>query len=286
MRRKRLMQGSGRLFALLLSAASILPFIGAAAAEVASVPPGGGVDRQAEIDGAASALQLGNAFGAVANAVQPAVVFIRVETVRGGMRPPPDMPRSLRGAFAGAFPRATTTSGTGFIILPDGYIVTNHHVVEGALRVFVRLFDGREYEAEIVGEDALSDIAVLRIEETGLPTAHLGDSDQLRVGEWVLAIGNPMGNTLMFSVTAGIVSATRRSMVMPGSEASVQEFIQTDAVANSGNSGGPLVDLYGQIVGMNSAIASRSGYYQGYTLAIPANLIQMTCPQEWYHILC
>ncbi len=273
MRRIRLTEGKGRLFALTLAAASILPLTDASAAVTASPSSGGGVDQQAEIEGTASALQLGNAFAAVADAVQPAVVFIRVETVTTGLRPPRGMPTSLQDAFAGVFPRSSTTTGTGFIILPDGYIVTNHHVVDGARRVFVRLFDGREYEAEIVGEDALSDIAVLRIDETDLPTAFLGDSDQVRVGEWVLAIGNPMGNTLMFSVTAGIVSATDRSIVLRGSAGSVQEFIQTDAVANSGNSGGPLVDLYGHIVGMNSAIASRSGYYQGYTLAIPANLI-------------
>ena len=273
MRRIRLTEGRGRLFALMLAAASVLPLTDASAAVTAS-PSGSGVgDQKAEIEGTALALQLGNAFAAVAGAVQPAVVFIMVETVTTGLRPLRDMPTGLRGTFAGTFPRATTTSGTGFIVLPDGYIVTNHHVIDGARRVFVRLFDGREYEAKIVGEDALSDIAVVKINETNLPTVALGDSDQVRVGEWVLAIGNPMGNTLMFSVTAGIVSATDRSMALPNSTGSVQEFIQTDAVANSGNSGGPLVDLHGRIVGMNSAIASRSGYYQGYTLAIPANLI-------------
>ena len=268
MRRIRLTEGRGRLFALTL-AASILPF-NSASASVGASPSAGVVDeQQVEIEGTASALQLGNAFAGVADAVRPAVVFIMVETVTSGLRMPPGMPASLWGPFAGAFPHATTSSGTGFIVRPNGYIVTNHHVIDGARRVFVRLFDGREYEAEIVGEDALADIAVLRIDETNLPTASLGDSDQIRVGEWVLAIGNPMGNTLMFSVTAGIVSATDRSMT----QGSVEEFIQTDAVANSGNSGGPLVDLHGRIIGMNSAIASRSGYYQGYTLAIPANLI-------------
>ena len=267
MRRTRLTEGGGRLFALTLAAASILPFNSASAAVGASH----GVDDkpQVEIEGTASALRLGNAFAAVANAVRPAVVFIMVETVTAGLRMPPDMPTSLRGVFAGAFPHATASSGTGFIVRPNGYIVTNHHVIDGARRVFVRLFDGREYEAEIVGEDALSDIAVLRVDETNLPTASLGDSDQVRVGEWVLAIGNPLGSTLIFSVTAGIVSAIDRSLT----QGSVEEFIQTDAVANSGDSGGPLVDLYGRIIGMNSVIATRSGYYQGYTLAIPANLI-------------
>ena len=274
MRRVWLTEGRGRLFALTLAAASILPFTGASAAVGAS-PSAGVVDeQQVEIGGTASALQLGNAFAAVAAAVRPAVVFIMVETVATSLRMPPGMPTSLRGAFAGAFPRATTSSGTGFIVLSNGYIVTNHHVIDGARRVFVRLFDGREYEAEIVGEDALTDIAVLRIDETNLPTASLGDSDQIRVGDWVLAIGNPMGSRLMFSVTAGIVSGTDRSMVLrKNSSGAVHEFIQTDAVANNGNSGGPLVDLYGRIIGMNSAIMSWSGYYEGYTLAIPANLI-------------
>ena len=273
MRRLRLMEGRGRRFALTLAAASILPFTGASAAVGPSSPAGGVADQQVEIEGTASALQLGNAFTAVADAVRPAVVFIRVETVTTGLRLPRGMRTSMQGAFAGAFPRATMSTGTGFIIRPDGYIVTNQHVIDGARRVYVRLFDGREYEAEIVGEDVRSDIAVVRIDETNLPTASLGDSERVRVGEWVLAIGNPLGNTLMFSVTAGIVSATNRSMFRSNSSRSAQEFIQTDAVANSGNSGGPLVDLHGRIVGMNSAIASLTGYYEGYTLAIPANLI-------------
>jgi len=273
MRRSWIMEGAGQRLVLTLAAASILPFRGATAA-VGTLSSDGGIDpQQVEIDGTASALQLGNAFSAVADAVRPAVVFIRVETVTTGLRLPRGMRTSLRGAFAGAFPRATTSTGTGFIVLPDGYIVTNHHVIDGARRVFVRLFDGREYEAEVVGEDARTDIAVLRIDETNLPTASLGDSDRVRVGEWVLAIGNPLGSALMFSVTAGIVSATDRSMFRSNSSHSAQEFIQTDAVANSGNSGGPLVNLYGRIVGMNSAIASMSGNYEGYTLAIPANLI-------------
>ena len=214
MRPTRLGEGRGRLFALTLAAVSILPFNSASAA-LGPRPSAGVFDElQVEIEGTASALQLGNAFAAVADAVRPAVVFIRVERVTAGLRMPPDMPPSLRGTFAGAFPHATTSTGTGFIVLPNGYVVTNHHVVDGARSVFVRLFDGREYEAEIVGEDALTDIAVLRIDETNLPTASLGDSDQMRVGEWVLAIGNPMGSTLMFSVTAGIVSATNRSVTL------------------------------------------------------------------------
>ncbi len=189
MRRIRLREGKGRLFALTLAAASILPLTGASAAVTA--PSSGAVgDQKAEIEGTASALQLGNAFAAVADAVQPAVVFIMVETVTTGLGPRRDMPKSLQGAFAGAFPRATTSSGTGFVVLPDGYIVTNHHVVDGARHVFVRLFDGREYEAEIVGEDALSDSVVLLVHrDAGVPetlTVYLGgeETDDRTVSAW------------------------------------------------------------------------------------------------------
>jgi serine protease Do len=174
--------------------------------------------------------------------------------------------------------------GTGFIVRSDGYVVTNHHVIDGARQIFVRLFDRREYRAEIVGADPLTDIAVLRIEETGLPVASFGDSRQLRVGEWVLAIGNPLGAALTFTVTAGIASATSRPLQAPSEEHRLAlEFIQTDAVANRGNSGGLLIDLHGRIVGMNVAIFSRNDGYQGYTLAIPANLVTPVAAQLIQH---
>ena len=140
MRRIRLTESRGRLFALTLAAASILPLTVASAAVTASPSSPGVGDQEAEIESTASALQLGNAFATVANAVRPAVVFIRVGTVTTGLRPPLDMPRGFRDAIAGAFPRATTSSGTGFIVLPNGYIVTNHHVIAGARPGFVRLF--------------------------------------------------------------------------------------------------------------------------------------------------
>lgn len=210
-----------------------------------------------EISGTASALQLGDAFAAVSAALRPTVVFIRTEQKRPGRAP-----------------RRKTGTGTGFIVRSDGYIVTNYHVIDGARQIIVRLFDRREYRAEIVGTDPLTDIAVLRIDETGLPVAVMGDSGRLRVGEWVLAIGNPLGTALTFTVTAGIVSATSRSIEAPSRGARpALEFIQTDAVANSGNSGGPLIDLHGRIIGMNAAIFSTNGGYQGYTLAIPSNLV-------------
>ena len=265
--RNPLKQRAARLLAVVI----VSPILGGACA------PGigtAGTNPTPPTSATTSARQLGDAFATVANTVRPAVVYIRTETITSTAYYPQRMPSELRRYMGGGPPRHSVSSGTGFIIEPNGYIVTNHHVIEGARRVSVRLFDQREYEARIVGADPLTDIAVLKIDESNLPTAQLGNSDRVRVGEWVLAIGNPMGATLTFSVTAGIVSATRRLIQQPKDPRHrVQEFIQTDAVANNGNSGGPLVDLQGEIVGMNTAIASWTGYYQGYTLAIPANLI-------------
>ena len=204
MRQLRVTHSRRRSLAGALVAFSMLGLAETSSAEPLARTSSGAHGQTGDIAGTASALQLGNAFAAVANAVRPAVVFMRTETVRRGFRVPRDAPSALHGAYIpGLFPRATMSSGTGFIILPNGYIVTNQHVIADARRVFVRLFDGREYAADIIGEDALSDIAVLKIDESDLPTAWLGDSDELRVGEWVLAIGNPLGSTLLFSVTAG-----------------------------------------------------------------------------------
>lgn len=212
----------------------------------------------------ASAIELGRAFSEVAEALRPTVVFIRKEARRGAF---------VRRTGRGPTPSATS-SGTGFIVREDGHIVTNYHVIAGARQIFVRLYDKREYRARVVGSDLLTDLAVLKIEEIDLPTAEFGNSDELRVGHWVIAIGNPLGRALSFSVTAGIVSATRRTLVSGWRGArTVLDYIQTDAVANTGNSGGPLIDLRGKIVGVNAAIFSTTGAYQGYTLAIPANLV-------------
>jgi serine protease Do len=212
----------------------------------------------------ASAMALGRAFSEVAEALRPTVVFIRKESRRSGF---------AGSSFRGPMPTATST-GTGFIVREDGYLVTNHHVVAGARQLFVQLYDRREYRATVVGLDPLTDLAVLKIDERNLPIAELGDSDGVRVGHWVIAIGNPLGRALSFSVTAGIVSATERAL-KGGRRGprSTLDFIQTDAVANSGNSGGPLIDLEGKIIGVNAAIFSTTGSYQGYTLAIPSNLV-------------
>ena len=159
--------------------------------------------------------------------------------------------------------------GTGVVISEDGYIVTNNHVIAGADEVTVTLSSDKRYDAEIVGTDKKSDLAVLKIDATGLLPAQLGESDRLRVGEWVLAIGSPFG--LAQTVTAGIVSATGRQNV---GVADYEDFIQTDAAINPGNSGGPLVNLQGEVVGINTAIASRSGGYMGIGFSIPSDMVK------------
>jgi len=157
--------------------------------------------------------------------------------------------------------------GTGVIVSPDGYILTNNHVVEGADSVSVKLSDNRTFDAKVVGTDPKTDVAVLKIDAKGLTTAKLGDSDALQVGEWVAAVGNPFG--LTSTITAGIVSAKGRSQV---AITDYEDFIQTDAAINPGNSGGPLVNLAGEVVGINTAIASSTGGYQGVGFAIPINM--------------
>jgi len=153
--------------------------------------------------------------------------------------------------------------GTGFIISSDGYVVTNNHVVQEASEVMVKLRDGKEYKAKVIGTDEKLDVGLLKIEATGLHTVHLGDSDKLRVGDWVVAIGNPFG--LEQTVTAGIVSAKGRVI----GAGPYDSFIQTDAAINPGNSGGPLFNVKGEVVGINTAIYSRSGGNNGIGFAIP-----------------
>ena len=167
--------------------------------------------------------------------------------------------------------------GSGFVLDASGYIITNHHVVDEATEIVVRLSDEKEYKAEIVGGDAKTDIAVIKISDaTGLVPVPLGDSDQLKVGEWVVAVGSPFG--LDHTVTAGIVSAKGRKINRPD-QSPYDDFIQTDAAINPGNSGGPLVNLKGQVVGINTAIYSRSGGNIGIGFAIPINLARQIVPQ-------
>lgn len=162
--------------------------------------------------------------------------------------------------------------GSGVILTSDGYIVTNNHVVEGAELVEVTLNDKRVFEAEVVGLDPSTDLALLKIDEQRLPYISYGNSDDVRIGEWVLAVGNPFN--LTSTVTAGIVSAKARNIHILGSQGAIESFIQTDAAVNRGNSGGALVNTMGELVGINAAIASNTGYYQGYSFAIPVNIVK------------
>jgi len=166
----------------------------------------------------------------------------------------------------------TGSSGSGVIMSPDGYIVTNHHVVDRSTDIKVTMADKREYKAKLVGSDPSTDIALLKIEEDNLPFVVFGNSDSVRVGEWVLAVGNPFN--LESTVTAGIVSAKGRNINILGGGASIESFIQTDAAVNPGNSGGALVNTAGELVGINTAIITESGSYEGYSFAVPSNLVQ------------
>lgn len=163
-------------------------------------------------------------------------------------------------------------SGSGVIISEDGYIVTNNHVVGFADDIIVTLHDGRQMDGEVIGTDPHSDLAVVKVEARDLPVLEYANSDEARVGEWVLAIGNPF-DYLTSTATAGIISAKGRDIDVIKEEKAVEEFIQTDAVINPGNSGGALVDAQGRLLGINTAIATRTGYYNGYSFAIPVNLM-------------
>lgn len=164
------------------------------------------------------------------------------------------------------------SSGSGVIISSDGYIVTNNHVVDGGTEIEVTLDDRREYEAELIGRDPSTDLALVKIEAEGLPFISFGNSDSLFVGEWVLAVGNPFD--LASTVTAGIVSAKGRAIDILDDRYSIESFIQTDAAVNPGNSGGALVNSSGELMGINTAIITRSGRYEGYSFAVPSSLAE------------
>ncbi len=212
----------------------------------------------------------------VADRVTPAVVSIRsTRTAQPRARNrtvPPGMEDFLE-QFERQQPREQTGDGSGFIVSPDGYILTNNHVVAGASVLEVRLSDRRSYRARIIGTDSTTDIAVIKIEGSGFPTIALGNDEDSRIGDWVVAVGNPLG--LDFTVTAGIISSKNRGaeVRLPNAGGlSINDFLQTDAAINPGNSGGPLINLRGEVIGVNSAIASQTGFYSGYGFAIPISL--------------
>ncbi|HET9423971.1 MAG TPA: trypsin-like peptidase domain-containing protein [Gemmatimonadaceae bacterium] len=242
----------------------------------------------------ASLVETQNAFEAIVDRVKPAVVSIHVARYaqevaqrqgqgqgrRGQPARPQNVPPGLE-EFMRQFgdieipdpnsgPRQG--SGSGFLVSKDGYILTNNHVVANMDRVTVTLVDKRTFNAKVIGKDPTTDVAVIKIEGNDFPFISLGDESTARVGQWVLAIGNPLD--LDFTVTAGIISAkNRRVDNLPGrTDYSITDFIQTDAAINPGNSGGPLVNIRGEVIGINSAIASGTGFYSGYGFAIPIGL--------------
>lgn len=179
----------------------------------------------------------------------------------------------FQGPGRGLVPRETSSLGSGFIISRDGYILTNHHVVNNASEIVVKLKDRRELIAKLIGSDESTDVALLKVDASDLPVVEIGSTDQLQVGEWVLAIGTPFG--FEQSVTAGIVSAKGRSLP----DGNYVPFIQTDVAINPGNSGGPLFDMQGKVVGVNSQIYSRSGGYMGLSFAIPIDVAMNVAEQ-------
>ncbi len=258
----------------------------AAASANATANATAGATADADPSGVESLRETGKAFASVARAVSPSVVFIQVEGQAPRSASPfgPGLPFSdefFRRFFGDQFPPQQPDSrprifgqGSGFVFRSEGegraYIMTNNHVVENAERITVRFDDGTELEAEVVGTDPQSDVAVIAVDaERALPALPLAESANLEVGEWVVAIGSPFG--LRSTLTVGVVSATGRTSVGIND---YEDFIQTDAAINPGNSGGPLVNLDGAVVGMNTAIFTRSGGYMGIGFAIPIDLVK------------
>jgi serine protease Do len=282
--------GVALAFALGLLIAGILRLPYSTAAQQQQSPYGAGIQPASRTlaPAGASLQSLSEAFASVAEHVKPSVVYIKSgrkpqASARNAprMEVPPGFERFFRGVPPmQEEPRFQEGSGSGFIVSKDGYILTNNHVVDGSDQVTVRLLDRREFKAKIVGTDPNTDLAVLKIDAKNLVPAPLGNSGAARVGEWVLAVGNPLGDNLTFTVTSGIISAKGRSLTLPGqSDRTIQDFIQTDAAINPGNSGGPLVSVQGEVIGVNSAIASQTGFYSGYGFAIPIDLARRVMDQ-------
>lgn len=216
-------------------------------------------------------------FSAVSELVTPMVVHIKtkIEPKQSNKKDVPDNPFDMWDFFNHGYPMPQgpqQASGSGVIISEDGYIITNNHVVEGADKIEVVLNDKRTFDGEVVGVDQQTDLAVVKIKAGNLPYISYGNSDSLKVGQWVIAVGNPFN--LTSTVTAGIVSAKGRNLNLLKKEYAIESFIQTDAAVNPGNSGGALVNIRGELVGINTAIASETGQYIGYSFAIPSNIVR------------
>ncbi len=274
------MKRTGFSLGLLLAA---LVLVAVPAKLLAGPPPEGGHPALKEPRAAAAiaaAEQLGDAFVAVAEAVSPAVVNIRVQAqaaAPSGAQGPGMFffGRPFAVPFGpqqqGGQPPPVQGAGSGIILREDGYILTNHHVVKDAVRMDVRLKDGRVFEAQLVGKDPATDLAVIRVEAQGLPALELADSDGVRPGQWAVAIGSPFG--LDYTVTTGVVSAVGRGGLGANE---IEDYIQTDASINPGNSGGPLVNLRGQVVGINTMIIGRG---TGIGFAVPSSLAKRVSAQ-------
>jgi serine protease Do len=206
-------------------------------------------------------------FSAAAEEVMPAVVNVTSITQ---FKARSEWERRYMELFGA--PEADQSTGSGVIISNKGYIVTNNHVIKGASTVEVTLFDKRKFKATVIGADPSTDLAVLKINADKLPTVEFANSDEAKIGEWVLAVGNPF--ELNFTVTAGIISAKGRNINILGDQRSIESFIQTDAAVNPGNSGGALVNADGKLLGINTAIATPTGTYAGYSFAVPINLVK------------
>jgi len=236
---------------------------------------------------------LSDAFANVAEGVRPSVVYIRSRRTERESTTTRRLPQGLEEFFGNprnrrgtgnSEPQVETGAGSGFIVSDQGYILTNNHVVDGADQVTVRLLDRHEFTAKVIGTDPNTDVAVIKIEPkrgVAFKPAALGNSSAARVGEWVLAVGNPLAENLSFTVTSGIISAKGRGRLpLPGFNTStIQDFIQTDAAINRGNSGGPLLNVQGEVIGINSAIYSPTGVSAGYAFAIPIDLAKQVMEQ-------
>ena len=264
--------------------AAVLVALTAAATTAVVLPVATATAQQSTVSSAPTPVAGLPDFSQLVEQVGPGVVSVVAE-IGGGASPrsraaqQQDIPEIFRRFFGpdgfpfpgmpdpGARPRGESM-GSGFIISSDGYVLTNHHVVDGASEVKVKLSDGREFKTEVVGSDEQSDVALLKIDANGLPALRIGDSNALKPGQWAIAIGSPFG--LDHSVTAGIVSAVGRSNPYAGQQ--YVPFIQTDVAINQGNSGGPLLNVHGEVIGINSQIFSNSGGYMGVSFAIPIDL--------------
>lgn len=235
--------------------------------EVAAIVDKNAADKKSVSQRRVEVTEVPNFSDAAESAVQ-AVVYVKV-TQKANYQQPGSLLDLLFG-FAQT-PRDQVGLGSGVIIRPDGYIVTNNHVIAGADVIEVTLENNKVYPAKLVGTDPATDIALIKIEGEDLPVVPIGNSDDLRLGEWVLAIGSPYD--LRSTITAGIVSAKGRSMPNYDGQYRVESFIQTDAAVNPGNSGGALVNAAGELVGINTSIISRTGSYAGYAFAVPVNIV-------------